>query len=170
MIAMANVSLWSPFSEFVSLRDAMDRLVSDSFINPRSTAYGMFGNMSMPASLYETPDTYIVQVFLPGLNPDAIDVQTKGSVLYIKGDHQPPQFEGATQIWSGIPYGHFEQSFTLPAAVAGEEAQASYEWGVLTLTLPKVAHARTQSIKVEQGKHLEWAQKQPEQLATAGAK
>jgi HSP20 family protein len=170
MIAMANLSLWSPFSEFVSLRDAMDRLVSDSFINPRSTTYGMFGSMPMAASLYETPDIYIVQVFLPGLNPGAIDVQTKGAVLYIKGDRQAPQFEGATQIWSGIPYGQFEQSFTLPAAVAGEEAKASYEWGVLTLTLPKVAQARTQSIKVEQGKHLEWAHQQPEQLAAAGTK
>jgi HSP20 family protein len=160
---MANLSVWSPFSEFVSLRDAMDRLVSDSFINPRSAAFGMFGSTPMPSSLYETPDTFIVQVFVPGLNPEAIEVQTKGGVLYIKGERQAPQFEGATQIWNGIPYGHFEQTFTLPAAVAGEEAQASYEWGVLTLTLPKVSQARTQVIKVAQGK-------QQEQLAAAGAK
>jgi HSP20 family protein len=156
MISMANMSLWSPFSEFVSLRDAMDRLVSDSFINPRSAAQGMFGSaMAVPASLYEKPDTYIVQVFLPGLNPEALDVQIKGETVFIKGDRQAPQFEGATQIWSGIAYGHFEQAYTLPAAVAGDQSQASYEHGVLTLTLPKVAQARTQVIKVTPGAHEE---------------
>jgi HSP20 family protein len=148
---MANLSLWSPFSEFVSLRDAMDRLVSDSFINPRSLSSGALGgSVSLAANLYEKPDAFIVQVLLPGMNPEAIDVQAKGAMLTIKGERQAPQFEGATQIWGGIGFGHFEQSFTLPAAVDAEQGTANYEQGILTLTLPKVAQARTHAIRVGQ--------------------
>jgi HSP20 family protein len=162
---MANLSLWNPFSELVSLRDAMDRLVSDSFISPTSLLSGVFGTgMAMPASLYEKPDAFIVQVVLPGVNPDAVQVQCSGGILTIKGERQAPNFEGATQIWGGIGYGRFEQSFTLPAAVDAGQAQASYEHGVLTLTLPKVEQARTHTIKVE------GAGTQAKQLAAAGTK
>jgi HSP20 family protein len=59
-----------------------------------------------------------------------------------------PRFEGAQQLWTGIGEGSFEQQFTLPAAVQADQAQASYENGLLTLRLPKAQHARAHQIKV----------------------
>jgi HSP20 family protein len=149
---MAIRSVWSPVNEFVSLREAMDRLVADSFISPR-TLLGTIGNtMNMPANLWETSDGYIVQVSLPGVDPEKLQVTVRGDTVTLKGERFVPTFENAQQIWNGIPTGSFEQMFTLPAAVESGEAHASYEHGLLTLRLPKAQHARSHTIKVVSGK------------------
>jgi HSP20 family protein len=56
--------------------------------------------------------------------------------------------EGATAHWHGFPSGQFQQSFTLPAPINAERAEASTSDGVLTLTLPKAEHARARTVKV----------------------
>ncbi|MGH9261513.1 MAG: Hsp20/alpha crystallin family protein [Acidimicrobiales bacterium] len=50
-------------------------------------------------------------------------------------------------------YGAFERTFTLPATVDGERIKASYENGVLTVTLPKVEKAKPRQIQVEVAKN-----------------
>ncbi len=148
---MAIRTLWSPVNEFVTLRDAMDRLVSDSFINPR-TLFAPLGNTAaLPANLFETPDSYVVQVALPGADPAKLSITVQGEVVQLKGERSIPQVENAQQIWNGIGSGSFEQAFSLPTAVEGEHTAASYEHGLLTLTLPKVQHARSHTIKVSAG-------------------
>jgi HSP20 family protein len=149
---MAIRSVWSPVNEFVSLREAMDRLVADSFISPRTLLGTIGGTMSMPANLFETSESYIVQVSLPGVDPEKIQVTVRGDAVTLKGERFVPTFENAQQIWSGIPSGSFEQAFTLPTAVESGEAQASYEYGLLTLRLPKAQHARSHTIKVSTDK------------------
>jgi HSP20 family protein len=149
---MAIRSVWSPVNEFVSLREAMDRLVADSFISPR-TLLGSVGNtMTLPANLYETSEGYVVQVSLPGVDPEKIQVTVRGETVVLKGERTVPTVENAQQIWNGIPAGSFEQAFTLPTAVESGEAQASYEYGLLTLRLPKAQHARAHTVKVTSGK------------------
>jgi HSP20 family protein len=144
---MAIRAYWSPASEFVSLRDAMDRLVADSFISPRNLL-GSVGAGAMPANLFETAEGYIVQIAVPGIDPDKVEIMVKGATLQVKGERAAPQFEQAQQIWSGIGQGTFEQSFTLPTAVDAEGASAAYEQGLLTLRLPKVRSARAHTVKV----------------------
>jgi HSP20 family protein len=145
---MAIRAYWSPASEFVSLRDAMDRLVADSFISPRNVLGSVGMASGVPANLFEGPDGFIVQVALPGIDPDKVEITIKGASLAIKGERPAQQFEQAQQIWSGISSGAFEQTFTLPTAVESEGAEAGYEQGLLTLRLPKVRQARAHTVKV----------------------
>lgn len=145
---MAIRSMWNPASDLVSLRDAMDRLVADSFISPR-TLLGTFGSsMSLAANLYETNDGYVAQFSLPGIDPDKVQVTVQGDSVHIKGERSIARVENAQQIWNGISTGNFEQTFSLPNAVEAEGAQAGYEHGILTLRLPKAQHARAHTIKV----------------------
>jgi HSP20 family protein len=148
---MAIRSVWNPASELMSLREAMDRLVADSFISPRTLFTTMGGSSVLPASLYETGEGFIVQVAVPGADPEKVQITAQGETVSIKGERTAPTFEGAQQIWSGIGYGPFEQSFSLPTAVDPNGAQASYEHGVLTLRLPKAQHARAHTIKITSG-------------------
>jgi HSP20 family protein len=148
---MATRSLWNPASELMSLREAMDRLVSDSFISPRTLFSTMGGGAVLPANLFEHGEGFIVQVALPGADPEKVQVTAQGEVVTIKGERVAPQFEGAQQIWNGIGYGPFEQSFSLPTAVDPSGAQAGYEHGILTLRLPKAQHARAHTIKINGG-------------------
>jgi HSP20 family protein len=148
---MAIRTLWSPVNEFVTLRDAMDRLVSDSFINPRSVLSPLGSTRALPANLYETPDSYVVQVALPGADPEKVSITVQGEVVQLKGERTIPQIENSQQIWTGIGSGSFEQTFSLPTAVEGEHTSATYEHGLLTLTMPKVHQARSHTIKVTAG-------------------
>ncbi len=148
---MAIRTLWSPINEFVTLRDAMDRLVSDSFINPRSLVAPMGNLMALPANLYETADNYVVQIALPGVDPDKVNITVQGETVNIKGERLVPQVENGQQIWNGIGSGNFDQTFSLPTAVEGEHTSASYQHGMLTLTMPKVQHARAHTVKVIAG-------------------
>ena len=148
---MAIRTLWSPVNEFVTLRDAMDRLVSDSFINPRTLVAPLGRTTTLAANLYEAPDSYVVQVALPGVDPEKVSITVQGEVVQLKGERTIPQVENAQQIWNGFGSGSFEQSFSLPTAVEGEHTSASYEHGLLTLTLPKVQQARAHTIKVTAG-------------------
>jgi HSP20 family protein len=149
---MAVRSIWNPASEFVSLREAMDRLVADSFISPRTLLGTVGAGLAVQANLYETNEGFIAQFALPGVDPDKVQVTIQGETVQIKGERVAPTFENAQRLWSGITEGRFEQSFSLPATVQADGAEATYEWGVLTLRLPKAQHARAHTIKVTSGK------------------
>lgn len=161
---MTTRTLWHPLNEVVSLRDAMDRLVADSFINPRTLLGTVGANALVAANLYETTDGYIVQFSLPGVDPDQVQVTVQGDTVYLKGERTPQTFEHAKQVWNGIGERHFEQAFSLPTAVDAQDAQATYAWGILTLRLAKAQHARAHTIKVSAGNTQE-----PQVLAPAGA-
>src|SRR4051812_33582505 len=55
-----------PFQEMTTLRDAMNQLLTESFVRPR----GWSGASSVPLDLYETEDAYVAKLAVPGLKPD----------------------------------------------------------------------------------------------------
>ena len=142
----SNLTRYSPFSDAVSLRDAMNRLFEDSFISPRNM--GVWGGQGVTANLYETPDGFILQIPMPGVNPDAVEITAQQDTLSLKWETKVDVPQGATVHWNGFPSGQFQQSFTLPAHINSERAEASYNDGVLTLNLPKAEHVKARTVKV----------------------
>ncbi len=140
---MANITRYNPFSEVVSLREAMDRLFEDSFI-PRVGP----GGRGVASNLYETPDKFILQIPMPGVNPDAVEITAQQDTLHLKWQTSVKIPENASTHWSGFAEGQYEQSFTLPASINAEKVEATYENGILMLTLPKAEHARARTVKV----------------------
>jgi HSP20 family protein len=142
---MASLTRYNPFNEVVSLRDAMDRLFEDSFI---SRGAGSLNTRAVAANLFETPEGFILQVPMPGTNPEAVEITAQQDTLMLKWETKPNVPEGATVHWSGFPNGQFQQTFTLPAPINSERAEANYTDGVLTLTLPKAEHVKARTVKV----------------------
>src|SRR5581483_12337461 len=140
---MANVTRYNPFNEVVSLREAMDRLFEDSFI-PRM---GIAGR-GVASNLYETADGFILQIPMPGVNPEDVEITTQQDSLTVKWQTRVNVPENATTHWSGFAAGQYQQSFTLPAPINSEKVEASYQNGVLILSLPKAEHAKARTIKV----------------------
>jgi HSP20 family protein len=147
MKTMANLTRYNPWNEMVSLREAMDRLFEDSFISPRN-ALGNWGARGMAANLYETPEGFILQLPMPGTNPDNVEITAQQDTLVLKWETKVSVPEGATVHWNGFPSGQFQQAFTLPAPINSERAEASYNDGVLTLNLPKAEHVKARTVKV----------------------
>jgi len=142
---MANITRYNPFNEVVSLREAMDRLFEDSFI-PR-IGFGQ-GARGVNSNLYETAAGFVLQIPMPGVNPDEVEITAKQDTLTLKWSTSVKTPENATAHWTGFSTGQYQQSFTLPAEINAEKAEASYESGILTLSLPKAEHAKARTVKV----------------------
>ena len=146
---MANITRWEPSTGLTSLRQAMDRLFEDSFIRPSRLWTGLVGEE--PAmDIYQTDKDVVVKASLPGINPGEVDISITGDILTIKGEHKEEQeVKEADYFRKELSYGTFHRSMTLPVAVKAEKADASFENGVLTITLPKVEEAKPKQIKVK---------------------
>jgi HSP20 family protein len=134
--------------EIVSLREAMDRLFEESVLSPTGDA-GARGFMAPAVDISETNDEIVVTATVPGINPDDLHISVTGDVLEMRGEvKQESERKEATWHLRERRSGSFARSIMLPTPVVADEAQAEFENGVLTLTLPKAQDARRKTIKV----------------------
>jgi HSP20 family protein len=104
--------------------------------------------LGLSSNLYETGDSYIMQVSLPGVTVDELEITAQENVLRLRGKTEVTGPEGAQSIWVGIGGGEFREEVTLPGGVNADQASAEYHDGILTLTLPKTERAKAHTIKI----------------------
>jgi HSP20 family protein len=151
-----SITRWDPFRDMMSLREAMQNLFEDSFVAPRGMAGGAAGNLAL--DVRETSDSFVVTAAMPGVKPEDVDISVLGDTVRIQAEmkEEREQTDGQGEqgeqkgrwIMRERRYGSFQRAFTLPSGVKADQAQATFEHGVLTLTLPKVEEAKPRSIKV----------------------
>jgi len=143
---MANLAIRDPFSNLLPLNEAMNTLFERSFLSPRTTGWWQSYH---PMDVYETADEYVVRAWLPGFRPEDVNISAVGNQLTITG--KPAEYkapEGARYLVQEIGSTEFQRSLTLPVEFDVNKAQASYESGVLTLTLPKAEVAKPKQIAI----------------------
>jgi HSP20 family protein len=141
---------WEPWSDLVSLREAMDRLFEDSVVRPRAGWLAPLGAESLAVDMYETDEEVVVKTAVPGVKSEDIDVSIIGDVLTIKGETKAEEkVEKADYVRQERRYGTFSRSLTLPSTVVADKATAEFENGVLILTLPKAEEVKPKTIKVK---------------------
>jgi len=139
-----TVVRWNPARELVSLREAMDRLFEDSFVRPMWTGER---ERRLPLDVYATPGEIVITANVPGLKPDEVEITLEGDTLSISGEVKPP-LENVEYIFQERGYGKFSRTLTINVPVEHEKADANFENGVLTITLPKAEAVKPKSIKV----------------------
>ena len=148
---MADLIRWDPLRDLVSLRDAMDRLFEESFVQPRGAWPTLAGReQSLALDVYETDDDLVVEASLPGVKPEEVDISIVGNTLTIRGEHeeQHEKKEEGKYYCRERRYGAFQRSVSLPVEVNADKAQATFEDGVLKLSLPKAEEAKPKRIEV----------------------
>lgn len=144
---MSNLTRWEPVREMMSLREAMDRLFDDAFTRPLSLSYGAY---SVPAiDLYQTEDEVVVKAALPGFRPDDVQLSVENNVLTLRGEFKPQNGQNATYHIHEQRHGSFERSIPLPVDVETDKAQADFENGILTVTLPKAETVKPKTINIK---------------------
>ena len=134
-------------TEGVPLSQVMQRLFQDSVLLP-SVFEGWTGlTAAAGTNLWESGDGYTLQVIMPGMKADSIKLTVEQNVLTIRGESTLQAPEQATAIWQSFG-GQTEQQIALPGEVDPASAEASYEAGIVTVRLPKAAHAQAHTIKV----------------------
>lgn len=149
MARMAMLTRWNPSGGALSLRQAMDRLFEDSFVGPGAWTT-LANGLAMPQiDVYETPDDVVVTAALPGIRQEDVDVTLSGQTLVLKGEFKADERVSRDQIvYRERRYGTFHRQIQLPVRVDGENVDATYEHGILTLRIPKAAEVRPRHIEI----------------------
>ena len=100
--------------------------------------------------IFEEPDAVRLVAEVPGVHPEDVNISVERNVLTIRGTKEQVVDEKVDRIFrSERTYGDFERSFTLSASMDASRIKASYNLGVLTITLPKAETAKPFLIKVD---------------------
>ena len=147
-------------SDFVHLRDAMQQLLQDSFVPSGGARYGWSPGsrvMSRPLLLdvYATPEEAVVIAAVPGMSPEQLEITYTQNTLTLSGSvpsaAESEQGKTATwyvrELWSGS----FQRTVTLPFEVDASKAEATFEHGIVRITLPKAEWAKPQKIAIKAG-------------------
>jgi HSP20 family protein len=100
--------------------------------------------------IFEEPDVIRLVAEVPGVRPEDVKISVEGSLLTIKGTKEQVTEDKAEKVHRyERTYGAFERTFTLSASIDANKIKATYNLGVLTITLPKAETAKPHLIKVE---------------------
>ena len=140
---------WEPIRDLVTLREAMDRLLTESFVRP-GAAFPAVGMEGPAVDMYQTKDDIVVKAAVPGVKPEDIEISVTGDMLTIKGElKEEEKIEEGNYLRQERRYGQFTREFALPTQVNADKARAEFEHGVLTLHLPKAEEVKPKSIRVK---------------------
>ena len=146
---MANtMTRWNPFRELAAMQSAMDRLFDDW--RPYAEEGRVVGNL-LAIDAHETEKNYVITTELPGVKSENINVRQEGDYLLIDAEipETTTEREGQRALIKERRYGRFTRRLRLPQNIDFSKAEANYEDGVLTLTLPKAEQAQPKVIQVK---------------------
>ncbi|MGD2165077.1 MAG: Hsp20/alpha crystallin family protein [Anaerolineae bacterium] len=147
---MTQLTRWDPFRDLISLREAMDQLLEESVVRPRAGELAPRGLGSLAVDMYETDEAVVVKSGVPGVDPGDIDISVTADTLTIKGETKAEEeVEEESYVHRERRYGAFSRSLTIPVPIQADKAEAEFEDGVLTLTLPKAEEVKPKAIKVK---------------------
>jgi len=127
-----------PFEEF-------DRMLSE-FASPLQ---GRTDWMSYPIDLYETDNDLVLEMAVPGVRIEDLDISIEGRQLSVRG-RLPEADENGRRYWlQTIARGDVSRTVKLPAAVEVDRIRAHVADGMLVLTMPKLAESKVHKIAIE---------------------
>jgi HSP20 family protein len=103
-----------------------------------------------PVDVFESGESIVLKADLPDVKKDEVDISIENNTLTLKGERKMEKETTEKNFYRmERSYGTFTRSFTLPPTIAPEKVEASFENGVLTITLPKREEAKPKQIQVK---------------------
>jgi HSP20 family protein len=133
------------------LRREMDRLLSGFTGSMGDVSWPLTGRHRLPMNAWETDDAMHVELELPGVKSDQVELSVIGDELSIRVERPDTPQEGTAYHRRERPVGSFARVLRLPVPVDADRVEAGLRDGVLTVTLPKAASARPRKIQVSSG-------------------
>lgn len=123
-------------------KNLFDSLFNDDFFTPATWRQ----EASLPTDIYTDNENIVVEMELPGINSGDVDVSIDNNVLTVKGKkiHERKDVLRTERF-----QGSFSRSFTLPSYADPSRISASYEQGVLTITVPKIEKVKPKQIEIK---------------------
>ena len=122
----------------------LDRLTQQVFgTNTRPAA--------MPIDAYRRGEEFLVELDLPGVQPDSIDLTVEKNVLTVHAERRREETDGVEMLVGERPHGTFSRQLFLGDALDTDAIQADYVDGVLTLRLPVAEKAKPRRVEINAG-------------------
>ena len=124
----------------------LDRLTQQVFGNVPGT---WSRPTAMPMDAYRVGDEFVVAFDLPGVSPDAIELDVERNVLTVKAERRPTvEGDDVEMEVAERPLGVFSRQLFLGEALDAEHVSANYDAGVLTLRIPVAQQAKPRKIEI----------------------
>jgi HSP20 family protein len=144
---------WSPWGELFDLHSQMDQL----FQSLTETQGGGNGNgtssyMNLPVDIHQTEEAYTIEASVAGFRPEDVEVTFEDGVLTIRGTHrQENEQKQGTWVRRERKMQSVHRQISLPAEVRADEISASFDNGVLRVTVPRAQKTQPKRIQVTTG-------------------
>jgi len=132
---------WDPFRELDELYNRMNHLWESG------VATDVADRWVPLADIEETDDAYVIEMELPGVKKDDIDIEINGRELTVSGEVKEKERAGILRRRTR-KVGEFHYSVTLPMEIDAESVSADIDDGVLTITVPKSQKAKSRHVTV----------------------
>ena len=129
-----TVLRFDPFQEF-------DRL-------SRQMLGGGRGPRSMPMEAYRRGDQFFIHLDLPGVNPDDVQLTVERNVVAVRAERRPFWQQGDEVLVDETPQGSFSRQLFLGDNLDAGHLEASYDQGILTLTIPVAEQAKPRRVEI----------------------
>ena len=129
-----GVTPWRPLLD-------VDRFFDDDFVG---------GGFAPAMDVYQEGDNVVVKASLPDIDPEKVNVSVENDVLTVWGEtEEKKETKREDYYHKEIRRGSFSRSVVLPMKVKSDETEATYEKGVLKITLPKAEEAKPKKIAIK---------------------
>ena len=142
------VARWNPWNDLFDLHNQVDQLFQ-SLAEPAKTNGGTTEFMNLPIDIRQTDGEFIIEASVPGFKPEEVEVTFEDGVLTIKGERREEreQKEGR-YVRRERRMASVYRQIGLPAEVRADEIKASFDNGVLKISVPRAQKAEPKRIPV----------------------
>ncbi|HZA59753.1 MAG TPA: Hsp20/alpha crystallin family protein [Solirubrobacterales bacterium] len=142
-----------PFADFARMRRDMDALLGDfwneSGYRARRPQTAFIPRLDLYYCGEDAPERAVIKMELPGVDVDAVSIEVQGRTLIVSGERPVRETEGRTYQQVELPSGPFRRVVELSVDVAADEAQATYEDGLLRIELPVRTQRGARQVPIE---------------------
>jgi HSP20 family protein len=130
------------------LQGEIEELFADLWQVPRFAGLRHGFRPAVDCFVTEEPHELVVVVELAGVDPESLELAVSGRTLTISGERARPRVDGQVYQQAEIEYGQFERRIPLEHDIAAAEADATYEAGMLRITLPIAKRAPRRAVAI----------------------
>lgn len=143
---------WNPWNDLFDLQNQVDQLLQMTGVTPRTTTDGRAEVMNLPVDVRQSENEFVIEASVPGFRPDDVEVTFDDGVLTISGRRRSETEEKQGQyVRRERRQSAVYRQIGLPAEVRADEIRASFEHGVLRVTVPRAQKAQPKRIPVTAG-------------------
>ena len=144
-----SLTPWPALDRWSNLRDELNSFFDMPLWSDFGRTDQLFTGWSPALDLYESGDQFVAVVELPGMRKEVIDISLHDGTLTISGERKREKSSnGETAQRTERYVGTFRSSIALPSRVDPSKVSATYQDGILKVTLPKTEEAKPKQIQV----------------------